>query len=162
MGKLLLGFVLGFMIAAFVVLALVFNSPRMAPSLTRSYSYSDFVTAIDDGKIHEVVFRGASITGRLKDGSQFETLAPHAQLLPALTDRLLASKVTVIARPAENDPSEISPVVSVVVAWLPLLVLYGLFFIGLWRFVARPVMALARQLEEYTKAVHSAPAGNSE
>jgi cell division protease FtsH len=162
MGKLLLGIVLGFIIAAFVVLGLVYNNPRTVPSLTRSYSYSDFVTAIDDGKIHEVVFRGASITGRFRDGSPFETLAPHTQLLPALTDRLLASKVIVIARPAENDPSEIPAAVSAVIAWLPLLVTYALFFIGLWRFVARPVMALARQLEEYTKATHSAGRGNSE
>jgi hypothetical protein len=39
------------------------------------------------------------------DRAHVGTLARHSQLLPALTDRLLAKKVTVTARPVEDDQS---------------------------------------------------------
>jgi cell division protease FtsH len=155
-----LGFIIGFIIAVFVVLGLLFNSPRSSLTAPRAMTYSAFIAAVDDGKVEEVVFQGANLTGRFKDsarltdGTRFETLVPHTQLIPALTDRLLASKVAVVARP-ENDTSDTPWWVSVAIAWLPFLIAYGVFFGGLWLFLARPVMALTRQLEAYTKAAHS-------
>ena len=52
-----------------------------------------------------MTFQGSKIVGRFTTGRTFGTLAPHSQLLPALTDRLLAKKVTVTARPVEDDQS---------------------------------------------------------
>jgi hypothetical protein len=71
------------------------------------------------------------------------------------SDRLLASKFAVVARP-ENDTSDIPTWLSAIIAWLPFLVVYGVFFGRLWLFLARPVLALTRQLEAYTEAVYNA------
>ena len=71
-------------------------------------SYSQFIADVDGGKIEEVTFQGLKIVGRFTTGRTFGTLAPHSQLLPALTDRLLRqAKVTVTARPVEDDQSYI-------------------------------------------------------
>jgi cell division protease FtsH len=155
MMKVLLWVVLGFVVILFALAAFtIFQSPGTR-TISRSYSYSAFVTVVDDGKVEEVAFRGANITGLFKDGSRFDTLVPHAQLIPALTDRLLAAKVGVVARP-ENDPSETPWYVSLVVSWLPFLIYVG----SLWLFMGRPIMALTRKLDAYIKATQNAAGGN--
>jgi hypothetical protein len=65
-----------------------------------------------------VTFQGSKIVGRFMTGRTFGTLAPHSQLLPALTDRLLAKKVTVTARPVEDDQ-------SYVISWIASLIAPG-------------------------------------
>jgi len=92
-----------------------------------------------------VTFQGSKIVGRFTTGHTFRTLAPHSQLLPALTDRLLAKMVTVTARPMEDDQSYAIP-------WIASLIVQGLFFGALWLFMARPLSALVRQLDASTRA----------
>jgi cell division protease FtsH len=135
----------------------VFQSPGTPPSLrSRAYAYSEFIAAVEAGKVDEVVFQGAAITGQLKDGSRFDTLAPHTGLIPALTDRLLARKdVIVVARPGES--SEVRWAVSLAISWLP----YLLYLLSLWLFIGRPIMALAHKLDDYVKATRGAAGGNA-
>jgi cell division protease FtsH len=134
----------------------VFQPPGTPPGMqSRAYAYSDFIAAVEAGKVSEVVFQGATITGQFKDGSRFDTLAPHTGLIPALTDRLLARKdVAVVARPGES--SEVPWAVSLVVSWLP----YLLYLLSLWLFMGRPIMALTRKLDDYIKATRDAAGGN--
>jgi cell division protease FtsH len=150
--------ILGF-VAVFLTLAAftVFQSPGTPPSLrSRAYAYSEFIAAVEAGKVDEVVFQGAAITGQLKDGSRFDTLAPHTGLIPALTDRLLARKdVIVVARPGES--SEVPWAFSLAISWLP----YLLYLLSLWLFMARPIMALAHKLDDYVKATRGAAGGNA-
>ena len=153
MRNLLLGTVLGFGLAVILLMVLTYPEAQLAPSGI-SYPYSRFVADVDDGKVEEVTFQGPKIAGRFKDQHVFATLAPHVQVLPALTDKLLANKVTVTARPTEDDPSA----ASALVAWIPFLISYGFFFGGFWLFMTRPLLALIRQLDAHTKATHHATA----
>src|SRR5262249_61375006 len=115
------------------------------------YTYSRFIEDVDNGRVEEVTFQGSKIFGRLKDGHVFETQVPHSLVLPGLTDRLLAKKVTVRVRPAEEDSS----VISILAYWFAALICYAFFFGALWLFMTRPVLALIRRLDA-TKASQSA------
>src|SRR5262245_17260417 len=115
-------------------------------------AYSQFIADVDDGKIEEVTLQGAKIVGRFKTGRTFGTLAPHSQLLPALTDRLLAKKLTVRARPVEDDQ-------SYGIQWIASLMVQGVFFGALWLFMARPLSALVRQLDASTRAAQHGVGG---
>jgi hypothetical protein len=83
MKNLLIGIAVGFgcSVAFFTLMA----NPRtsLAPP---EMSYSQFIADVDGGKIEEVTFQGSKIVGRFTTGHTFRTLAPHSQLLPALTD----------------------------------------------------------------------------
>ena len=164
MKLLVLGIVLGFLAAVLVILGFGVASINSGSSgravVYQVLSYSVFVAEIEEGKIEDVVFQGAAIIGRFKDGRRFTTRAPHTQVIPALTERLLAGKVTVTARPGEDDSSDLPAAVSTLISWLPFLVNYGLFFGGLWLFLARPMMALTRQLQAFIQVMPtSAPGG---
>jgi len=143
MKMLFLGILLGFGLAA---LFSSLSSPTV--SVVPSYPYSEFVADLDGGKIEEVTLQGPKIFGRFKSKQVFQTLAPHSQVLPALTDRLLTKKVTVTARPIEDDPS----VTSVLIAWFPYLINWATFFGGVWLFMTRPILALVRRLDSYIQA----------
>ena len=149
MKMLFLGILLGFGLAA---LFSSLSSPTI--SVVPSYPYSEFVADLDGGKIEEVTLQGSKIFGRFKSKQVFQTLAPHSQVLPALTDRLLTKKVTITARPIEDDPS----VTSVLIAWFPYLINWATFFGGVWLFMTRPILALVRQLDSYIQA-QRAPSG---
>jgi len=150
MKMLFLGIVVGFGLAALLG---SLSSPRVV-WVAPSYPYSEFVADLDNGKIEEVTLQGPKILGRFKSRQTFQTLAPHSQVLPALTDRLLAKKVTVTASPLEDDPS----VTSVLIAWFPYLINWATFFGGVWLFMTRPILALVRQLDSYIQA-QRAPSG---
>jgi len=158
MRNLFLGGVLGFCLAIVSVIALtsVPTSQRPRPIT----DYSRLIADVDEGKVEEVTFRGSWMFGRLKDGRVFESFVPHAQVVPALTDRLLAKGVTVAARPPPEEDPIVPSLVSALINWAPFLVVYGLFFVGLWFFVARPVLAVARQLEAYIKATQQRSSGS--
>jgi ATP-dependent Zn protease len=149
MKNLLLGAVLGFGFAMVLALMLLSGpSTRLTPE---TLPYSRFITEFDDGKIEEVTFQGPKVFGRFKDHHLFETLAPSSQVPPALIDRLLSKSVRVTARP-EDDFSAASTIAN----WTTYFISLGLFFSGLWFVMARPVLALARQLDAYVKATHPA------
>jgi cell division protease FtsH len=113
--------------------------------------YSRFIADVDEGKVEEVTFRASLIVGRLKDGRLFESFAPHAQVIPPLTDRLLAKGIRVAARPPPEEDPIVPSFVNVLINWAPFFVVYALFFFGLWFIITRPVLALIRQLEAYIK-----------
>src|SRR5262249_16341619 len=135
MKNLLIGIAVGFGLAAFFGLMANPTTHLGSPDM----AYSQFIADVDDGKIEEGTLQGPKIAGRFKTGRTFQTLAPHSQLLPALTDRLLAKKLTVSARPLEDDQSYVAQ-------WIASLLVQGVFFGALWLFMARPLSALVRQL----------------
>jgi len=133
-----------------VVFMLFSNPPPGVATHGLSSSYSEFVADLDAGKIEEVTVQGAAIFGRFKTGGIFQTRAPSTLVLPALTDRLLAKKVTVTARPVEEDRSYAAQ-------WIATLLVQGVFFAALWWFMGRPLAALVRQLDAYVTAMHRDP-----
>jgi cell division protease FtsH len=144
--------VLTSVIGGLVLLAVfnLFSTPNMSTRPRLLTDYSRFIADVEEGKIEQVIFRGSTIAGRFKDGRLFESYLPHAQLIAALTDRLLAKGVTVAARPTEEElPSLLTSLIN----WLPLL----LFYAALYFVVARPMLALTRQMEAYVKLIKEPP-----
>ncbi|HKA80109.1 MAG TPA: ATP-dependent metallopeptidase FtsH/Yme1/Tma family protein [Xanthobacteraceae bacterium] len=142
MKNLLIGIAVGFGFSVIFFGLMANPTTDLAPP---EMAYSQFIADVDDGKIEEVTLQGSRIVGRFKTGHTFRTLAPHSLLLPALTDRLLAKKLTVRARPVEDDQ-------SYVIQWIANLMIQGVFFGALWLFMARPLSALVRQLDASTRA----------
>jgi ATP-dependent Zn protease len=148
MKNLLFGGLLGFGFAVFLMFVLLYTpASQHSPEARRETPYSTFMTALDEGKIDWVNFGGSRIFGKYKDGYLFETFTPHPQILIALTDRLLAKNVTVTARAPDDTSAS-----AIFAAWVPFLICYGLFFGGAWLVMARPILALTRQLDAYIKA----------
>lgn len=139
MKNLLLGIAIGFGLLFVLFTLMAGPTTRVAPPGV-SYPYSHFIADIDDDKVQEVTFQGPKIYGRFKTGYDFQTLAPHSQVLPALTGRLLAKKVTIAVRPVEDDQSTVIPLIAN-------LICQALFFGALWLFMARP-MSAARCLRQ--------------
>ncbi len=86
----------------------------------RALSYSQFLSEISDGSVQEVRIQEQTIKGTRTDGSHFETFNPGD---PGLVGDLLKNGVTIRAEP----PSQPSIVGQMLVAWLPFLLLIGVW-----------------------------------
>jgi ATP-dependent Zn protease len=145
MKNLMIGIAVGF---GFSVAFFTLMANRRTSLAPPEISYSQFVADVDGGKIEEVTFQGSKIVGRFTIGHTFRTLAPHSQLLPALTDRLLAKKVTVTTRPVEDDQSYVT-------SWIASLIVQGVFFGALWVVHGAPAVGArtpARRLRQVRAA----------
>lgn len=91
--------------------------------------YSDFVTAVTEGQVKEVVIQGPNVEGKMLDNTAFKTYAPNdLGLIPDLR----AKGVTINARP-EDDRG----------IWFTLLISWGpiLLLIGVWIFFMRQMQS---------------------
>jgi cell division protease FtsH len=123
MNNMLKNILLWVVIAA--VLMSVFNNfgVRRVPGAT--LSYTQFITAVRDGQIKEVVIDGNAIKGITSGGQKFITYSPND---PHLVDDLLANNVEVKAEPPEGQ----SLLMQIFISWFPMLLL-----IGVWIFFMR-------------------------
>ena len=99
-----------------------FNGPR---STDRTVVYSDFLKAVSEGQVSEVVVQGDNIRGRYLSGGPFQTYAPKD---PKLIDTLRTKGVRITARPEEQN----AWYMSLLLSWLPMLVM-----LGVWIFFMR-------------------------
>ncbi|NBB83700.1 MAG: ATP-dependent zinc metalloprotease FtsH [Alphaproteobacteria bacterium] len=91
-----------------------------------SVSYSEFVGAVESGRVNDVTIKGQQITGHYSDGRPFSTFAPEdAQLVSRLND----NGVSISAQP---DDSGVPSLFSILLSWFPMLLL-----IGVWIFFMR-------------------------
>jgi cell division protease FtsH len=98
-------------------------------------SYSEFIKAVDSGRVQQVTFVGNRGQGRLTDnGTAFQTYAPN--LDDALMQRLQDKNVNVIIRP-ETDGS--SSIFGYLINLLPVLLI-----IGVWLFLMRQMQGGSR------------------
>ena len=123
-----------------ILLYNLFNKPK--PVLEK-LNYSDFIAAVDAGKVNSVIIQGNDLSGKFTDGKEFKTYKPADA---DLSQTLLEKKITVIARPEEEKFSWF----SIFISWFPLILL-----IGVWVFFMRQM----RQEEE--RPCGSAKAGRS-
>ncbi|MBK1722661.1 ATP-dependent zinc metalloprotease FtsH [Thiocystis violacea] len=86
----------------------------------RNLSYSQFLQELSDGSVKEVTIQDQTIKGVRSDGSRFETYDPGD---PGLVGDLLKNSVTIRAKP----PEEQSVLMQIVAAWLPFVVLAGVW-----------------------------------
>ncbi len=109
-----------------ILLFNLFNKPKPQQD---KLSYSDFITAIDAGKVVSVTIQGNDIIGKYVDGKDFRTYKP---LDAKVTDKLIEKKVTISARPEEEKVSWF----SIFISWFPLILL-----VGVWIFFMRQMQA---------------------
>ncbi|MEQ9126015.1 MAG: ATP-dependent metallopeptidase FtsH/Yme1/Tma family protein, partial [Alphaproteobacteria bacterium] len=103
---------------ALVLLFQAFQGGGMQGS-AQQLKYSDFVAQVSAGHVSDAVIQGRTVSGRLNDGTKFQTYTPDD---PQLVQRLIDSGVNVTAAPEEENR-----LVSVLISWFPMLLLIGVW-----------------------------------
>ena len=112
-----------------LMMILLFNLFNKQKPAQEKLSYSDFVTAIDTGKITSVTIQGNDVYGKFTDGKDFRTYKPADA---ELSDKLLEKNVAINAKPEEEKFSWF----SVFISWFPLILL-----VGVWIFFMRQMQS---------------------
>jgi len=110
----------------FVFLFQMFNQPH---SKNEEIVYSDFIAYLDKGQVTDVTIQGENIEGRLSDGKTFKLYAPQD---PNLVSFLQKKGVRIAAKPDEGS----SWYMTIIISWLPILLL-----VGVWIFFMRQMQA---------------------
>ena len=106
----------------FVMIYHLFNQPK---TVQMEVIYSDFLSYVDKAQVTEVTIQGDNISGRLNTGKAFKTYAPKdAGVITLLKEK----GVRISAKPLDDSPWYM----TVLVSWLPMLLL-----IGVWIFFMR-------------------------
>jgi cell division protease FtsH len=105
----------------------------------KELNFSEFLARVEQGEVAEVELRGSSITGKLKDGTPFQTYAAED---PELVPSLRKQGVVISAKPVEQTPWW-----SLVLNWLPMLL-----FIGVWVFFMRQMQGGGAKALSFGKA----------
>ena len=106
----------------FVLVYHLFNQPKTAQL---DIIYSDFLSYVDKGQVTEVTIQGDNVSGKLTSGKAFRTYSPKdATVIPMLKEK----GVRISAKPVDDSPWYM----TVLVSWLPMLLL-----IGVWIFFMR-------------------------
>ncbi len=122
-------------IIALLLIALfnLFQSPAQRVN-SQEIEYSRFLQDVDSGKVKSVTIAGNRISGTYTDnGSAFQTYSPGDV---QLVSRLQGKNIVITARP-EADGS--NSLVSILVSWLPMLII-----LGVWIFFMRQMQGGSR------------------
>jgi cell division protease FtsH len=109
-----------------ILLFNLFNKPK---PVQERLNYSDFITAVDAGKVKSVVISGNDVLGKYTDGKDFRTYRPADA---SISETLIDKKVEVSAKPEEEKFSWF----SIFISWFPLILL-----VGVWIFFMRQMQA---------------------
>ncbi|ADC61448.1 ATP-dependent zinc metalloprotease FtsH [Allochromatium vinosum] len=102
-------------------LVMMLNSLTTSEQIeARNLSYSQFLQELSSGAVQEVTIQDETIKGVRSDGSRFETYDPGD---PGLVGDLLKHDVVIRAKPPEQP----SVFMQLVAAWLPFIVLAGIW-----------------------------------
>ena len=108
-----------------LMMVMLYNMFNQQQGTQSDLGYSEFLSLVEDGRIQNVVIQGRDLIITDTSGARFNSYAPDdAQLI----DILRKSGVAIKAKP----PAEASWFMSIVVSWLPMIVL-----IGVWIFFMR-------------------------
>jgi cell division protease FtsH len=110
----------------FIVLLLLFQLFAKPRPTVPDKTYSDFLAAVESGRVHEAETRGRNITWKEKDGKSYKTYAPED---PDMIKLLREKRVVINAKKEEETPWY-----SYLINWFPMLLL-----VGLWLFFMRQV-----------------------
>ena len=103
----------------------LYNQPKAG---TKEIIYSEMTASLDKGEISEVTIQGDSITGKLTNGTLFKTFAPKDDKMVA---QFREKGVKITAKPTED-----SPWLTVLISWVPMILL-----IGVWIFFMRQMQS---------------------
>ena len=108
-----------------LVMVGIFQAFNGARTMDRSVIYSDFLRAVADGQVSEVVIQGENIRGRFVNGRSFQTFAPKdANLIESLNSK----GVRINVQPTDQK----NWYMNLLLSWFPMLVL-----LGVWIFFMR-------------------------
>jgi len=105
----------------------IFNKPIINQS---EIIYSDFMGKVEKGEITEVVVQGDNISGKLMNGSSFQTITPSRD--PDLIKILREKGVRIVVMP----PEQTSWYMNILISWFPMLLL-----LGIWIFFMRQMQS---------------------
>ena len=120
-------------VAIFVLLAALFNMVNHPAKSERGddIGYSQFLSAVEDGKVEEVTISGKRLSGKFRgSGDKFNTVAPED---PNLVSMLREKKVNFKVSPIDEDAPSLF---TILVNWLPLLLL-----VAIWVFFMRQMQS---------------------
>jgi cell division protease FtsH len=109
----------------FLLVWQLFNQPKTG---TKDINYSEMIAFLDKGEIKEVTMQGENITGKLANGNAFKTYAPKDD---KLVTQFREKGVNITAKPTED-----SWYMTLLVSWLPMILL-----VGVWIFFMRQMQA---------------------
>lgn len=115
-----------------VVLLLLFFDNFIGPGQSdhANLVFSDFINKVENSQVSDVLIQGNNIEGHLHDGKKFSTYSPQ---YPGLVDILQKHNVSIKAAPTE---SKMGSFVGILLSWLPMLLL-----IGIWVFFLRQMQS---------------------
>lgn len=103
---------------ALLLLFQVFQGGSMSGA-SQKMGYSEFISAVETGRVDAVDIKGRTITGATTDGRAFNTYTPDD---PQLVERLIKAGVKVSAGPVQENRF-----ISVLLNWFPMLLLIGVW-----------------------------------
>ncbi|MEO8998729.1 MAG: ATP-dependent zinc metalloprotease FtsH [Rhodanobacter sp.] len=109
-----------------VVLFTVFQSFNPRSAASSDLPYSSFVQSVDNGNVSTATISAdqpATISGKLKDGSAFRTVAPMLGFSTNAVVKQMQDKSVEV----RQDPSEGFSLIGLLVSWLPVLLIVGVF-----------------------------------
>ncbi len=112
-----------------LLMIMLFNMMTQKDTDQNQINYTEFLSAIDDGRVTSITFQGNQISGVYKDGEKFKTYAPmDEQLIPDLKEK----GIVIEAKPAEDQGF-----------WFTLLVSWGpiILLIAVWIFFMRQMQS---------------------
>ena len=109
-----------------VVLFTVFQSFSPHGAASSEMPYSGFVQSVDNGNVASATISAdqpATISGKLKDGSPFRTVAPMLGFSTNEVVKQMQDKGVEV----RQDPAEGFSLIGLLVSWLPVLLIVGVF-----------------------------------
>ena len=112
-----------------LLMIMLFNMMTQKETEQKQINYTEFLTAVDDGRVTSITFQGNQVTGVYDDGSKFQTHAPmDEQLIPELKEK----GIVIEAKPVDDQGF-----------WFTLLISWGpiLLLIAVWIFFMRQMQS---------------------
>ncbi|WP_449428308.1 ATP-dependent zinc metalloprotease FtsH [Rhodanobacter umsongensis] len=109
-----------------VVLFAVFQNFNPHSASSSDLAYSSFVQSVDNGSVATATISAdqpATISGKLKDGSAFRTVAPMLGFSTNAVVKQMQDKGVEV----RQDPSEGFSLIGLLISWLPVLLIVGVF-----------------------------------
>ncbi len=112
-----------------LLMIMLFNMMTQKETEQKQINYTEFLTAVEDGRITNITFQGNQVTGLYDDGSKFQTHAPMDEdLIPELKKK----GIIIEAKPVDDQGF-----------WFTLLISWGpiLLLIAVWIFFMRQMQS---------------------
>jgi len=112
-----------------LLMIMLFNMMTQNETEQKKVNYTEFLHAVEDGRVASITFQGNQLTGEYQDGGKFQTHAPmDKDLIPELKQK----GVVIDAKPVDDQGF-----------WFTLLVSWGpiLLLIAVWIFFMRQMQS---------------------